>query len=502
MKQPERIFLDCTCTFFFGLNTGVQRIVRNVILRAAECMAQRGRKIECIPVIFAKGDFYPIEPLDLLRTVRRQNDRHNRNPVPKRKTLGRRAVNCIEWFTGRDSLKHSKLINGVGYCAFRTKQFLLFWGYRITHPIPKKKHDSLILPEVSKLDSYQPQSQPIQVTERDLFIYTDSWWWSVPAIVKCGTPAYKKTPAMAVMYDLIPDTHPKLFHQAVVNAFRGAMGTLFNHMDGYIAISDYVRQTLAGRMADHGCPPRPIAYFYLGCDPEEKKAVEYTGVRGEIQAAMSGAPVFLVVSTVEARKNHAYIVDSFERLWARGVNVRLMFIGGVGWLVEELIARVDRLQNEGKPIYWYNNADDTELRYCYERSKALIFTSIVEGFGLPIVEAIRKGLPVIASDIPVFREIGGEYPLYVDLQDSRTLDVAVQKVLDGEISLRGRHPELLTWEQSAVQFFDEILKVYDKVTQAPLAPKPGVPVAGATDMPETAPVATPPPPDDYKSIRK
>jgi alpha-1,2-rhamnosyltransferase len=69
----------------------------------------------------------------------------------------------------------------------------------------------------------------------------------------------------------------------------------------------------------------------------------------------------------------------------------------------------------------FNQINDNSLEFAYANARALVFPSYVEGFGLPLVEAMQRGLPAMASDIPVFREIGGEFMAYFDLADPQTL---------------------------------------------------------------------------------
>jgi alpha-1,2-rhamnosyltransferase len=76
----------------------------------------------------------------------------------------------------------------------------------------------------------------------------------------------------------------------------------------------------------------------------------------------------------------------------------------------------------GQRLNVYLDVSDLELQYLYRKVAALIFSSRIEGFGLPLVEALQQGLPVIASDIPVFKEIGGEYPMY--FRDGDLTDLA------------------------------------------------------------------------------
>ena len=128
-----------------------------------------------------------------------------------------------------------------------------------------------------------------------------------------------------------------------------------------------------------------------------------------------------MVSTIEPRKNHVYLVDAFEKIWADGGQVALCIVGKVGWKCADLVHRITQHPELGKRLFMFNDLSDTELERCYQQSKALVFPSFVEGFGLPLVEAMQRGLPAFASDIAVFREVGGEFLAYFDIGDPASL---------------------------------------------------------------------------------
>jgi glycosyltransferase involved in cell wall biosynthesis len=122
----------------------------------------------------------------------------------------------------------------------------------------------------------------------------------------------------------------------------------------------------------------------------------------------------------------------------------------------DMIRRIKKHPRFKKNIFMFNKVSDTELSYCYRNSKALIFPSLAEGFGLPIVEALRHGLPVLASDIPIHREAGGDFCTYFDINDPESLAKIIVN-----IEKEGRMPQvrdvreckLLTWQDSCRELF-------------------------------------------------
>jgi alpha-1,2-rhamnosyltransferase len=102
----------------------------------------------------------------------------------------------------------------------------------------------------------------------------------------------------------------------------------------------------------------------------------------------------------------------------------------------------------GRRLFWLDNASDADLFHLYPRARALVFPSFVEGFGMPLVEALRHGARVIASDIPVFREIGRDDVAYFDLLDAGSLAARIREALSSD-HVAARRPEVIGWAESA-----------------------------------------------------
>jgi alpha-1,3-rhamnosyl/mannosyltransferase len=141
----------------------------------------------------------------------------------------------------------------------------------------------------------------------------------------------------------------------------------------------------------------------------------------------SGA-YLLMVGTLEPRKNHGTMLKAYQAL---PKNLRLDFplvvVGQYGW-GENTVAQAQELRAEGSLILT-DYLDQSQLRDLYSNARALAFPSLYEGFGLPIMEAMAGGIPVIASDIPVFREVGGGYVQYAAAEDHEAWVHALERAL-------------------------------------------------------------------------
>ncbi|MFU0418289.1 glycosyltransferase, partial [Acinetobacter baumannii] len=105
-------------------------------------------------------------------------------------------------------------------------------------------------------------------------------------------------------------------------------------------------------------------------------------------------------------------MDAFELLWEMGSEVTLVIAGREGWCVEALSQRLRCHLEAGKRLVWLADVSDAQLAALYANLGGLIMPSEAEGFGLPLVEAARYGMPLLVRDLPVFREVVGEHASY------------------------------------------------------------------------------------------
>jgi len=136
-------------------------------------------------------------------------------------------------------------------------------------------------------------------------------------------------------------------------------------------------------------------------------------------------PYFVTIGTIEPRKNHKFLLDIWERLAARGEPAHLFVVGQRGWNNQAVF---DRLDQQPDGVSELNNLSDGAVSALLQGAKGLLFPSFAEGFGLPAAEAAMLDIPVICSDLPVFREVLGEYPIYADVADMYDWETKIQKL--------------------------------------------------------------------------
>ena len=132
-------------------------------------------------------------------------------------------------------------------------------------------------------------------------------------------------------------------------------------------------------------------------------------------------PYFVMLGTIEPRKNHWLVLQLWRQLIERlgQAAPRLVIIGQRGWECENVVDLLERCEPLKGFVFEHSVCSDAELASWLHPAQALLFPSFTEGYGMPLVEALAIGLPVIASDLPVFREIAGDIPEYVDPLDGK-----------------------------------------------------------------------------------
>lgn len=142
-------------------------------------------------------------------------------------------------------------------------------------------------------------------------------------------------------------------------------------------------------------------------------------------------PVVLIVGTIEPRKNHLSLIAAMNEVRAQIPDAELVIVGRAGWKSDHIIEAIHSGERGGW-VTWLDSADDDQLEQAYARASVFAYPSWYEGFGLPLLEAMARGLPVVASDIPVLREVGGDAALYADpANPSEIADRVLTLLCDG-----------------------------------------------------------------------
>jgi glycosyltransferase involved in cell wall biosynthesis len=439
----DRVFLECTSTHASRYNTGIQRAVRNLV-RASIAIA--GPWI-CVPVVYNGRYLEPIEGLtepnedsgdvgpqaNLVDRLRRSFHRA-RHAVT-------RAIPSVRLRQALHSQRVEYGLRRVVYTAQNTGRWIRSFRAQAGPRVDFRRGDTLVL-----LDST----------------------WSVDFTRELRRARAAGAAVWVVVNDLIPIEYPELAPEGTPILFDQWLRRTVPCASGLLGISRSVADGLRTHLSKIGLTDSkstsalPIEHFYLGA------GLDHVGVGQHALDAVTAAfgretgSIYVVVGTIEPRKNHSRILDTFDALWSDGAAVNLFIFGRLGWRSEDLARRIRGHAQFGRRLVWLESGTDAELDYAYRHASALIFASECEGFGLPLVEAMQYGLPVLASDIPVFHEIGADYPTsYFDPHDPHALREAISRFEavtagSGNLSMVRRVQHWLSWADSARMLLERV----------------------------------------------
>ena len=215
-----------------------------------------------------------------------------------------------------------------------------------------------------------------------------------------------------LVHDLIPITHPQFCRPGEEAKHRERMRTVLASATGVIGNSNATLGELSAFAEQERLPmPESIA-AWLGAEPLPFPLPE--------QVDVPERPTFVTLGTIEARKNHLFLLG----IWSQLIETlgdqapQLLIIGQRGWEAEPVFDRLDHDDSLKGHVIELGQSSDDQLAIHLATARALLFPSFVEGYGLPLIEAFSAGVPVIASDLPVFREIGGDIPDYLGPADA------------------------------------------------------------------------------------
>lgn len=244
---------------------------------------------------------------------------------------------------------------------------------------------------------------------------------------------------VVMIHDTIPLDHPAYSRPSATTAFAAKLAAVSAHADRVIHLSHATRRVTEARLAAAGrIPPGLVAPLGVTVTPPDPQALP--------PGLDLAPPFFVALGTIEPRKDHALLLDVWDRL-AQDMDPlpRLFILGARGWAGRDLLARLD-----ARPpgVVELAGLSDAAVSALLTRATALVFPSRVEGFGLPPMEAALLGAPVIASDLPVLREILGDYPVYAQPGDIYVWEQAIRAKVHAGTDREGAAPaKLPKWEE-------------------------------------------------------
>jgi FkbM family methyltransferase len=308
---------------------------------------------------------------------------------------------------------------------------------------------------------------PVEVAEGDVFYMPDFWTDGVVHATEAGLYAEWRVRGVTtsfMVYDVLPLTRPEFFPDRFSEMHAQWLAAVADSGDRLICISqavaDETRQWLEANRPET-LEHLDITALHLGADiAASAPTMGLPENAATVLDQLSSRPSFLMVGTVEPRKGHLQTLAAFERLWAEGADVNLVIVGAEGWkgmpqaqrrTIPAIVEKLRHHPELGRRLFWLEGISDEYLEKVYATCICLIAASEDEGFGLPLIEAARHRIPILARDIPVFREVAGAHAVYFDARDPDGMAHAIEDWL--ALYAKGEHRKSddmpwLTWAEN------------------------------------------------------
>lgn len=207
---------------------------------------------------------------------------------------------------------------------------------------------------------------------------------------------------MFFLHDLLPLDYPEFWPADHGATFERRIATLFSLARGVVMSSATVADRVGEELRRRGLP---APAFFTAPLPSPLQTSAAAALE-DADAGLAATPYFVALGTIEPRKNLLALINLWRAMIEAGERPpKLVVVGGRGWLNDETAAALDRSRALKGCVAEVAGLGDVALRTLLRHARGLLATSFAEGYGLPVVEALELGVPVIAADLPIFREV-------------------------------------------------------------------------------------------------
>lgn len=257
------------------------------------------------------------------------------------------------------------------------------------------------------------------------------------------------------VHDMIPITHPYFFsteEDSVYKKQHEEWIKVATSFDGAVCVSQFTADSVRKWCVENNTNSNvPLYVSWNGYDIESSSPVK--GITPKQRIMMDKCferQTLLMVGTIEPRKGHQAVINSLIKHRAN-----ILFVGKQGWLVDSVVESIRSNSLFGKRLFWISDASDECLEECYKKADGVIIPSYVEGFGLPIVEAAAYNKPIIARNIPVFKELIQDSAVFFNNDDE--LGDVINMWTSQQHKVMPSKVPLLTWKESTNRILSFII---------------------------------------------
>ena len=272
-------------------------------------------------------------------------------------------------------------------------------------------------------------------------------------------PVAKGIPTVLTVHDLSFAHYPEVYTPALVSYLNKVVPWSVTRASHILADSKATKEDLVQLW---NVRPEKVTVLYSGVNSRFQPVTDPPKLQQmRTRYKLGERPYILSVGTIQPRKNYQMLIRAFAKV-AAVLPHNLVIAGGKGWLYDDILDEVNRQGVDGRVLFT-GFVDDDDLPTLYSAASLYVFPSLYEGFGLPLLEAMACGVPVINANTSCLPEVAGQATVQIDPQDEAGWAVAMQAVLQEETSRAEMiekgfvQVKKFEWERAA----EELLAVYD-----------------------------------------
>lgn len=298
--------------------------------------------------------------------------------------------------------------------------------------------------------SLQPTRQP-EILEGSIYLNVTPYGTSAN-YYRRWLSRRPNTKAVFFVHDLLPIDHPEYFPERWQSSFRHMISVVMTTANGIIVASKSMQNRVHKALREHGRSHIPIHIGHLPPPPSHR-------LQSGSDQNLAAHPYFVVSGTIEPRKNHQLLLKLWRQLAEERQTScpRLIVIGKRGWKSDTTI---DLLKSLSNYVLEIGAIPDSIQHWLISNACATLFPSFAEGYGLPVVEALSLGVPTIASNIPVMREVSQGRAILLDPLDAPRWKSTVEQLSTRSTTMRDavesarkfQPPEETTYFESVLGF--------------------------------------------------
>lgn len=322
----------------------------------------------------------------------------------------------------------------------------------------EKGKDQIFLKVLSRL--YRMSHTYRVEKESDIF---HSMYSALPEFHSAGRPI-----RMMTIYDIIPLIHPEYFAEGFVEEFRPIVESFAPERDYLFTISECSKKDICSYF---NMDPERIFVTPLAASQDLYSPVKDDKVINEAKKRYNipDEPYFLTLATVEKRKNLQTSIQCFREILNEPgcENINFVLVGTRGWKVQDVVDMIDRDPILSKKVIFTGFVPDKFLSAIYSGAVGFLYPSLYEGFGLPPLEAMQCGVPVITSNTSSLPEVMGDAGVLVDPNDIDQISQAMINLVNDddlrEVCIRKglKQAQKFSWKNCADKTIAGYRKAWD-----------------------------------------